>query len=170
MESVCGQVGRRSPVTSVTYRGLPTQAMLRRDRAGPPLSPKGVVVKCPGLALLLLFVLLVIALERGIAATPPTPIDRTQVTAWIAGGISNARLARLAAERGVGFPFRLRMKSSFVRRSEQRTHQSSASPSWGKCAGHRVRRPCRRRQNSHTRENMKLLPLSSLTLLRSDPK
>ena len=32
-----------------------------------------------------------------------SPVDRTQLVAWLTGGISNTRLARLAAERGVSF-------------------------------------------------------------------
>ena len=59
-------------------------------------------MKCSRLALIVSFVLVVLGQSLGDAAHA-RPLDRTQLTAWIVGGISNSRLARLAAERGVSF-------------------------------------------------------------------
>ena len=61
-------------------------------------------MKRSGLVLHISFLLLVAALGQAFAEWPkPQPIDRTQLMAWITGGISNARLSRLVSERGVAF-------------------------------------------------------------------
>jgi tetratricopeptide (TPR) repeat protein len=59
-------------------------------------------VKFTRLVFALLFVLL--GLGQSFGETPRVvPIDRTQLVAWITGGVSNARIARLATERRVSF-------------------------------------------------------------------
>ena len=59
-------------------------------------------MKLSRLALHLLLVLTVLAPAFG-ERPNAQPIDRSQLMAWMAGGISSNRLVRLVAERGVAF-------------------------------------------------------------------
>ena len=64
------------------------------------------VVKRASLAL---FVFVLLPPLSSFAGAPnPRPVDRTQLTAWLTGELSNPRICRLVTERGIAFSLTLR--------------------------------------------------------------
>ena len=63
-----------------------------------PIHASGSPVRAQALPIILLLLSLPAAVAQSAAARP---VDTTQITAWLIGGVSSNRLARLAAERGL---------------------------------------------------------------------